>query len=371
MIGRIDAIRRMGLAIGILAGTGIASAHEGEVAVAPLAGCDRRFTPRGPGWTGGDACYSVPIGKDRYLWLYGDTFIGKVREGRHTDATLISNTIGIQAGKDPRGPVDFRWGRRDGKPSPFFPDKEGSWLWPGDGSLLGEELVLFWGRYRKTDESPFGFAHAGTVLIRVRNPWDDPVRWRWSAHELPLESWENASKVIHGAALVRDGGHLYIYVVRDDAGRGTRELQLARTFPSWAAVSDPRTWTWYRDGRWTGNAARAGALIAGAGAELTVHRDPTDGLFRMVYSPGGLSNEVVGRKSPAPWGPWGPPTTFYRCPEPGWNKGYFCYAAKAHPHLAAPGGGLLVTYVANASKFEDLLADARIYKPRFLRVTGW
>ena len=59
----------------------------------------------------------------------------------------------------------------------------------------------------------------------------------------------------------------------------------------------------------------------------------------------------------------------FRCPEVDWDPRVFCYAAKGHPELAAAADELVVTYMANATDFELLESDARLYRPRFLRVT--
>ncbi len=39
---------------------------------------DRFWAPRGPGWTGGDGGWSVPLPDGRVLWLFGDSFLGRV-----------------------------------------------------------------------------------------------------------------------------------------------------------------------------------------------------------------------------------------------------------------------------------------------------
>src|SRR5688572_29217881 len=44
------------------------------------------------GWTGGDAAYSLPLSRTRGLWLFGDTFIGKIENGVRTKAEMVHNT---------------------------------------------------------------------------------------------------------------------------------------------------------------------------------------------------------------------------------------------------------------------------------------
>jgi len=75
----------------------------------------------------------------------------------------------------------------------------------------------------------------------------------------------------------------------------------------------------------------------------------------------------ASRTAPTPVGPWSKPTTVYRCPESGWDKRIFCYAAKDHPELAGEME-LLISYAANSFELSHVVADARLYWPRFIRV---
>jgi hypothetical protein len=52
---------------------------------------------RADGWIGAEGAYSVALSPKRTLWLFSDTWVGKVREGRRTDATIVNNTVGVQA----------------------------------------------------------------------------------------------------------------------------------------------------------------------------------------------------------------------------------------------------------------------------------
>jgi hypothetical protein len=80
-----------------------------------------------------------------------------------------------------------------------------------------------------------------------------------------------------------------------------------------------------------------------------------------------MSAKIIMRTAERPEGPWSDPEIIYRAPEPSWDKTYFCYAAKGHPELSAPDE-LLVSYVCNSTDFAKMAGDARIYKPRFIRL---
>src|ERR1700736_448739 len=52
------------------------------------------------GWTGGDVAQSIPLTPDRTLWLFGDSFIGKIESGRRVGARMINNAVAWQSLKD-------------------------------------------------------------------------------------------------------------------------------------------------------------------------------------------------------------------------------------------------------------------------------
>ena len=53
------------------------------------------------GWTGGDGAYSIALNDGRILWMFGDTLVGRVQNGRRLDSRLINNSAAIQTGRKP------------------------------------------------------------------------------------------------------------------------------------------------------------------------------------------------------------------------------------------------------------------------------
>jgi hypothetical protein len=89
--------------------------------------------------------------------------------------------------------------------------------------------------------------------------------------------------------------------------------------------------------------------------------------FLLVHSEPLLGKRIMVRTSPTPAGPWSNPKPVYAVPGLDRGKSYFTYAAKGHLHLSRTNE-LLVTYIVNASNFGDMVADATICRPRFVRV---
>jgi hypothetical protein len=98
---------------------------------------------RTAGWTGADAAGSVDLGDGRTLWMFADTWIGKIREGKRLPgAWIVNNTIAIHptdksAPWRPPDPhtVQFYWGPLDKERHPT------AWLVPptAPGRVESEE----------------------------------------------------------------------------------------------------------------------------------------------------------------------------------------------------------------------------------------
>ncbi|HEU4418198.1 MAG TPA: hypothetical protein VFT55_04625, partial [Planctomycetota bacterium] len=54
-----------------------------------------------PHWLGGDAAYSVDLGGDRILWLFGDSFVATGDRSDRTASVMVRNTVAVQRGRDP------------------------------------------------------------------------------------------------------------------------------------------------------------------------------------------------------------------------------------------------------------------------------
>ena len=331
---------------------------------------DALFT-RTKGWTGADAVYSVALADDVTLWLYGDTWIGDVVEGKHKDAKLINNTIALQRGKDPAtASVKFFWGTTEkGNPAAFFTPADGTgWFWIFDGIIADEKLYLFLMQIIKTDQkSVFGFKHVGTWLGEVDNPHDEPSAWRIRQYKVPYGRYSKDGNLFFGSACLRNGNFIYIYGANEDwsKGMGGRSMIIARVPHD--KITDFNQWRFYSNGLWQSDMKDISDLFSGTATEYSVSYQPKIKKYITVYTKNGMSENILIRLSPTPVGPWGPAHKVFECPETKWHKTYFCYAAKAHPEISKKDE-LIVTYVCNSFDFWKMAADASIYRPRFVRI---
>jgi hypothetical protein len=319
------------------------------------------------GWIGADGAYSVAVSPKRTLWLFSDTWVGKIRNGRRTDATIVNNSVGVQEGAGRH--LSYSIARdQQGKPLARIVPADGrGWFWLQAGITDHGRLWLFLNQVEKTsDKSVFGFRSIGQWLGQVAHADKPPTAWRVEQMKMRNTHLSEERMLTWGAAVLRAGDDLYIYGTDERRGRGlvNRQMVLARV-PA-GSVADIAAWRYFRDGSWGEDFHSASPLAGDIASEYSV--TPLGNRYLAVYTEGGLSPRIVGRMADRPWGPWSLPTVLYECPEMSRDKNLFCYGAKAHPVLSLDGA-VIVSYVVNSFDFWQVAREAKLYWPRFVRVT--
>jgi len=313
------------------------------------------------GWIGADADYSVPMDSRTTLWLFGDSLVGEVRDGKRRNAKMINNSIALQPVGGP--PQFFYRTNSRGEPAAVFapPDSTNSFFWPWDGIRTRRGLFVFLMEVRHTGEnSVWGFKVFSARLAFVPNPDDPPASWKITLKPEPLADFSKKPATAYGWSVARDRDFIYVYGSSARAGGAT----VARVPEE--SLDDFQQWRFYGAGQWREDAGAATAIFSDAPPEGTVRFVPALGRFAAVYSLD-LSGDIVLRESDTPAGPWRGRRVIYHCPEAKPSRPLFCYAGKAHPELGGPGE-LIVTYAVNSSNFSDLFNDPSLYWPRFLRL---
>ncbi|HEY2911267.1 MAG TPA: DUF4185 domain-containing protein [Gemmataceae bacterium] len=333
------------------------------LSAAPAEEWNARFR-QNDGWVGGDGAYSVPLSDRKTLWLFSDTWVGSIRDGRRSDVKMVNNTIGIQKGNGRDAAVTFAIRKTDGKPRAMLAPPEGSgWFWIYAGIAHKGKVHVFLPRIEKSGGGAFGFKQIEQWFGTIANPDTDPTEWKVAYAKLPFAKFAKEASVSFGSALLKDGEWIYIYGYRQV--RGKRSMLVARAPAD--RLADFDTWRFLADGQWKASAADARPVATGLATEFSVSYLPGLKKYAAVYTENGLGDRIVGRFADGPAGPWSEPVLFYTCPEMKADKKVFCYAAKAHPHLASENE-LIVTYCVNAFQLAPVLADARLYWPNFVRV---
>lgn len=313
-----------------------------------------------PRWLGSDDAYSVALGPDRTLWLFGDTFVGDGVDSERVRAHFVRNSVGVMSGSDPSSAtISFAWGSSPG--APFFDVPAPAWLWPLHGARVGDGLLLFFMLVRPSvpggsgdiddwrAHGPLGFFEVfGWTAVLVENPDDEPALWRWS-HVAPIAP----SRIVLGAAVAREGERLFLYGWDHE-----KRVYVAR-LPAEGSAFDRMEWWCGDDWRTDGTPA---PIVEDGHTEFTVHRLSPDTLCLtsfIGFSPASLAL----RTAPAAEGPWSEPVRAFT---PAIAAGAFAYAGKAHPQLT--GADLVATY-ASIGDADVTLGDHDLYYPRFIRLT--
>lgn len=344
---------------------------------------------RTSGWTGSDACYSIPLsGVDApgsaalgsTLFLFGDTFIGEVGEdgARLSGFSFVNNTAArLDAAIPDPAALTFSWGTNpQGKPDAVFTptipvSAPQDWFWPQDGFSSGGTVRMF-GLRLEPSSSSVGFSIVGVSVLSwpAADPLPSPNLVETVAPLfLPGVDW--IGDVVFGTAVMANtaaagapfpDGYLYVYGYRNEPSN--KRLLAARVLPD--DVDDFSRWRFWDGAAWQPDIALAAPLTGRVSAELSMTPLP-DGRFLLVFQLDTISRNVVARVASSPIGPFGPTRQIWRCPEPDQWDGAWCYNAKAHPHLSGPGE-LIISYNVNTQKVRDLVGIAEIYRPRFIRV---
>ncbi len=334
---------------------------------------------RTSGWTGADGAATIPLPGNRTLWLFGDTWIGPVIDGRHAEGSaMVNNTIAIcptQATAPSPDQFRFFWGERNGKPAAWsIPTQPEQWFWPASGGTIcrgpdgRDRLLLFMARISRIDQSDsvWNFRGRGTTLLSISNPSEDPVRWQ--SVQTPI------SDIIPGgpdltwgtATWLAPDQLLYIYGI-DGTNTLNKQLLLARV-PA-ADAETISAWQYRTREGGSGRSSEAAPIAENLTSEISIHLMKLNGRprFVVIQSEPPLGAGIMARTAAAPEGPWSNPNKLYTCPEPATDSRMMIYSAKAHPELSPPGE-LLVSYSVNSTDFWDVAAHADKYRPRFVRI---
>lgn len=306
---------------------------------------------------GGDGAYSVDLGNERVLWLFGDSFIALTPERRRSASWMVRNSVAIQTGYDPaRAYMQFYYRWQERHPASFFPELANQWYWPGPGIRLGDRLLLLGGRLYQEGEGMWGFRTAASVAFVVDNPDDEPSAWQLEETPLPPEG----AQVQMGGALLTSGDYLYVFGNEGDV----HDVYLARIELRRAEQGDLSRAEW-----WTGDGFGAGSerepVIEIGAPEYSIHFASELGKYLFISSEGFGGTTLAVRSAPEPWGPWTEPRDIVRPPE-SFRPGAFVYAGKAHPELS--GADLVATYVPSGDEDSPPDPEERLYYPRFLRL---
>lgn len=324
-------------------------------------------------WTGGDGTHSVRLPDGRVLWLFSDTYLGRVHgppnpvgqsyAWRDVSAPLVRNSGVVMDGE----------GRlRTTLPAPLFPDPApDQWRWPvaarveprSPGSSEKVVRVLLW--VRTAGRSPWIYGvPTATEVATLSLPG---LRVESVVKVLDQSLVPDPSRrVLFGTTLVGADGWTYVFGGDDGraASRSASSAYVARV-PA-GRLGEPAAWRYWNGSRWgLRPRALAGAKVGSAFSVVPV--DGTYVLFTMASGAAGLTT-VTSYWACSPTGPWHGPAKDFGPALP--TAGVAAYNPQAHPELG--GGRLVLSYDVNwlgtTGASASINANVALYRPRFVTV---
>ncbi len=330
-------------------------------------------------WTGGDGTHSVRLPDGRLLWLFSDTFLGRV----HRPPNPAGEAYAWRDGSAPlvrNSAVVMRDGRPESTlPAPLFPDPApGSWRWPVAA--------------RVEPRSPGASEQVLRVLLWVRRhgapPWiyGEPLATEVATLTLPALRLESVTtvldqrrvgdlsrRVLFGTTLVEEDGWTYVFGGDDGrpASRAASHAHVARV-PE-GGLADAAAWEYWDGSGWRSRARPAPVLgdgrRTGVGSAFTVTRDDgTYVLFTMAAGAEGLAT-VTAYWACSPAGPWHGPAGAFTPALPA--AGTAAYNPQAHPELSRGGRLVLsldVNWLETSAAAAMLSRNVSLYRPWFVTV---
>ncbi len=337
-------------------------------------GCEPDF-PYSNGWLGGDATLSIPISRTQNLWIFSDTWVGMENQRIREGARMVGNTIAISTCDEERGwHIEYFW--RDmytENPKPFFESHTHRYkYWPREAFEFQGDLYVALSKVGAKPGAPpddiFSFSHIGSSLAKISN-FRTALPDEWIIDLIP---WSSFIESDNWSFLAKHENHLYIFYRIAMVGTFLVRLPLTE-------LTNPRehmeylaadmTWRYGFDQDRARVVMREG--ISGGGS-LNYHEDLHQ--WVAVYGPRFLDDKIFTLTAPDIVGPWSEELAIYSTPEltpgnAGFDKSYFCYAAREHIQFYdEETKRLLVTYDCNSSEMSTLLSNMTIYRPRVVLI---
>jgi len=323
------------------------------------------------GWIGGDGFQAVQLQPNRILWLFSDTWLGRVQNGRRVDATIVNNTLSIQNGIGDSATNQF-YMRHDnsGKPIAFVvPDDGVGWFWLQAGVKINDKLFLFLTQVdRTTGTGVFSFKIIGQSLGVVENLEDDPLDWKITQSKVAGAHFDEAREIAWGGALLEREDYLYVFGSDEDVHPKSRDRHLVVARVLKESLADFTKWEFFGDQGWQPDSRKCKRIVPNMACDCSVMHLPSLDKYLLTYTEGGLSPRILARTAPKPWGPWSKETLAFECPEMSSDKRLFCYNGKAQP-LLSRDGEIVLSYVTNSMELSQIAEDPSLYVPRFVRLT--
>lgn len=305
-------------------------------------------------WTGAGGTTSVALPDGRVVWLFSETFLGTVNvdHSRPMYSPMVNNTMVVQEGTQLTTTLH---GGTPTEPRALVAPtgQDGQFFWSADGIVEDGKLKVFYNRHRRNGTDTLDLELTGNALVTFHLPCLTLA----SVEDLPL-----GSVVAWGSALFTEGEYTYIYGTSSAPGR----MKFAHVARAPVDTLDG-AWQFWTGSTWSADSNAAARLLSGVGTAYSVQKVDTQYLLVTHENNLLFDSQIAVYTATSPTGPFSGPQYVYTAPEVQTGSKNVIYDVRLHPELAR-SGKLLLSYNVNSLEFGDQLADARLYRPRFVEV---
>jgi hypothetical protein len=324
------------------------------------------FFRRSTGLVAGDVALSIPVADNKFLWLFGDSYIDTYDAASGTVPCLFQvNNAGLLHSRNDYTNATTVLGNSAGIKSLFklWPDGTGKQLWPGHGYQLGDTIYVYLQGIQITGGGSFGFSITGQdYMAKIKYP------------EMTVTGYTSLpymDSVFFGGAMIKDdaSGYVYSYGVKQD-GLGSK-VYVAR----FVAARPLDAWQFWDGSNWVNNQAAKAVIANGYSYNVNVCKIKNKYVLLSSYFSVGCDqgHEVHSKTADNPYGPFTNDRKLFDITDSlGGHIPFFYYPA-AHPEYINAQNELLVTYCING--YEPCIPactggrrNPDTYRPRAMRV---
>ncbi len=317
----------------------------------------RLLFPEGDtGLTAGDGAISIPVGQHQSVWLWGDSYVGKITCGkRDSTARMVFGNVFVMLDGDN---AHTSCGENPAHPQAVIPggniDGKVAVWWPHHGFIQDSVLHVFASNIVFGGGNMWDFSCRAIAYFRLSYPEFKVI----DSIELPVYP---LNQVDYGYGFYEQSGYYYFYGIKTEGYSSS--LHAARARFKEGMLQDCE----YFDGNgWNTDPLQTNPLD---GIDVAVSSQfsvfPYKNRYILLTQEKGIGkNDIYTFVSDNPTGPWTNKKKVYSTPEPLYDKNLFAYNAMAHPQYDE-NGMLLVSYCLNTHQPTDKVSD---YRPRFIRI---